>query len=138
KVANGTVTTSKLADSAVSGLKLLTFAVTNRHLASGAVTPDKISSTGATSGNVLRYNGTSVAWGAPNAGGLYCNHTVVSATTYTVGTTDDIIGCDVSANGITSTLPAANSVPAGKTLIIRVENGDASVAGRAITINRNG
>src|SRR5690606_7131688 len=62
KVANGTVTTSKLADSAVSGLKLLTYAVTNRHLASGAVTPDKISATGASSGDVLLYNGSSIAW----------------------------------------------------------------------------
>ena len=138
KVANGTVTTSKLADSAVSGLKLLTFAVNNRHLAAGAVTPDKVSSAGASNGDVLRYNGTSVAWGSPTAAGIAFNHTVVSATTYTVGTSDNIIGCDVSTNGITLTLPAANSVPAGKTLIIRVENGDASVAGRAVTINRNG
>jgi hypothetical protein len=65
KVANGTVTTSKLADSAVSGLKLLTYAVTNRHLASGAVTLDKVSSTGATTGYVPTYTGTSIAWSNP-------------------------------------------------------------------------
>ena len=138
KVANGTVTTSKLADSAVSGLKLLTFAVTNRHLAANAVTPDKINPTGATAGNVLKYNGTNVVWGAPASSGTSFNHTVVSNATYTIATTDDFIGCDVSANGITLTLPAANAVPAGKMLVIRVENGDASVAGRAVTINRSG
>ncbi len=138
KVANGTVTTSKMADSAISGLKLLTFAVTNRHLAANAVTPDKISSSGATSGDVLRYNGTAVVWGAPASGGSSFNHSVVSSATYSIATSDDIIGADVSSNGITMTLPAASSVPAGKTLIIRVENGDASVSGRAISINRNG
>ena len=66
KVANGTVTTSKLADSAVSGLKLLTYAVTNRHLAPSSVSTDKIDPTGASSGNVLLYNGTNVAWGSVN------------------------------------------------------------------------
>ncbi|MBX7154923.1 MAG: hypothetical protein K1X91_08145 [Bacteriodetes bacterium] len=69
KVANGTVTTSKMADSAISGLKLLTFSVTNRHLASNAVTTEKIDPTGAASGDVLTYNGSSVAWAAPSGGG---------------------------------------------------------------------
>ncbi|MFN8367966.1 MAG: hypothetical protein U0Y96_12100 [Candidatus Kapaibacterium sp.] len=69
KVANGTVTTSKMADSAISGLKLLTYAVTNRHLASNAVTTEKIDPTGAASGDVLTYNGSSVAWAAPSGGG---------------------------------------------------------------------
>jgi hypothetical protein len=63
---------------------------------------------------------------------------VNSSSSYSISTSDDIVGCDVSSNGMTLTLPAANSVPAGKVLVIRVEAGDASVSGRSISITRNG
>ncbi len=67
KVANGTVTTSKLADSAVSGLKILTNAVNNAHIANGVLSPTKLSVTGATTGQVLTYNGSAVTWATPSA-----------------------------------------------------------------------
>ncbi len=121
KVANGTVTTSKLADSAVSGLKLLTFAVTNRHLAAGAVTTDKISSSGATTGQVLQYNGSSVVWGS--ASPSFSRVAITSANSpYTIPATTDIVGTNQSTP-ITVTLPAANSVPAGKVIIVSPEQG---------------
>ncbi len=62
KVANGTVTTSKMADSAISGLKLLTYAVRERHIADGVITLPKLNPTGASTGQVIGYNGASIAW----------------------------------------------------------------------------
>lgn len=99
KVANGTVTTAKMADSAISGLKLLTYAVTNRHIADGAVTPVKIDPTGASSGNVLQYNGTNVVWGSasPSAG--------------SVGTTELADGAVTTAKILDSTITSADISP---------------------------
>jgi hypothetical protein len=67
KVANGTVTTSKLADSAVSNVKILTNAINNAHIANGVLLPAKLSGSGATSGQVLTYNGSNVVWGNATA-----------------------------------------------------------------------
>jgi hypothetical protein len=60
KVANGTVTTSKMADSAISSLKLLTYAVWPRH----------INVTGASAGQALIFDVSSVGWATP-AGGSF-------------------------------------------------------------------
>ncbi|GAB3570531.1 hypothetical protein GCM10027578_26880 [Spirosoma luteolum] len=68
KVANGTITTSKMADSCVSSLKLLTYAVTTRHIAKQAITTDRLNYSGATTGQVLTYNGTNVVWATPTGG----------------------------------------------------------------------
>ncbi|MGE3801100.1 MAG: hypothetical protein AB7H80_08785 [Candidatus Kapaibacterium sp.] len=135
KVANGTVTTSKMADSAISGLKLLTFAVNNRHIASAAVTPDKISSTGATSGNALIYNGTNVAWG--NAPTRMQRVAITNGDSpYAIAATAEIVGVDVSGGPVTVTLPAAATSGAGRVIVIKNELGDAATSN--ITINRNG
>jgi hypothetical protein len=137
KVANGTVTTSKMADSAISGLKLLTFAVTNRHLAANSVTPDKISGSGATTGQVLTYNGTSVTWGNPQT--KFARTTVTGAaggTTYNAQTTDEIIGVDVTSGPAVINLPSASSAGAGKVIIVKNELGNAGT--NNITINRSG
>lgn len=68
KVANGTVTTSKIQDSAVSSLKILTNAVNNAHIANGTLLPAKLSASGATSGQVLGYDGTNISWTTPSNG----------------------------------------------------------------------
>ncbi|MBE0644558.1 MAG: hypothetical protein IH600_10810 [Bacteroidetes bacterium] len=49
--------------------KIANSAVTSAKIASGAVTPTKISSTGAVSGQVLKYDGTNVVWATPATGG---------------------------------------------------------------------
>jgi hypothetical protein len=67
KIANGSVTSSKLADSAVSGLKLLSNAVTNAHVANGALNPAKLNPSGASTGQVVSYNGSNVVWATPSA-----------------------------------------------------------------------
>jgi hypothetical protein len=74
RVANGTVTTAKMADSAISSLKILTNAVNNAHIANGTILPIKMSGNGATSGQVITYNGSDVVWATPSGGAtpVYC------------------------------------------------------------------
>ncbi|MCZ7555838.1 MAG: tail fiber domain-containing protein [Bacteroidia bacterium] len=45
-------------------------AITSAKIATGAVTLSKISTTGATSGEILRYDGTKIVWDTPSAGGV--------------------------------------------------------------------
>ncbi|MEP7217691.1 MAG: hypothetical protein ABI876_02180, partial [Bacteroidota bacterium] len=125
KVANGTVTTSKMADSAISGLKLLTFAVTNRHIADGAVTNNKISGTGASTNDVLTYNGTNVIWSAPATGatgaaggdlsGTYPNPTVANDAITSAKILDGSVqNQDIAANAITTSKVANGTVTTSK------------------------
>ncbi|MBX7155605.1 MAG: hypothetical protein K1X91_11665 [Bacteriodetes bacterium] len=133
KVANGTVTTSKMADSAISGLKLLTYAVTNRHLASNAVTTEKIDPTGAASGDVLTYNGSSVAWAAPSGGGgtsiATYSITADAANSITVSNTSathhrlDFSGSSGTTTTITITLANPSSYTSPKQLNFYVTTG---------------
>jgi hypothetical protein len=67
KLVNATVTATQLADNAVTTAKIAASAVTSAKLADKAVTYAKIDNTSASSGQVLKYNGT--AW-APAAGGI--------------------------------------------------------------------
>jgi hypothetical protein len=84
KVANGTVTTSKIADSSVSGLKILTNAVNNAHIANGVLLPAKLSAAGATTGQALVYNGSSVGWANVSAATASYGFATVGANTVNV------------------------------------------------------
>lgn len=102
KVANGTVTTSKMADSAVSGLKLLSNAVATVHLQNSAVTLSKISAVGASTGQVIGYNGTSVGWVTPSGGGSSFPAVVAAGTAIdaTMGTTfSDLVSVSIASTG---------------------------------------
>ncbi|HEV7329802.1 MAG TPA: hypothetical protein VGN63_02085 [Flavisolibacter sp.] len=68
-IASGAITNSKLANGAVVTPKLADGAVTANKLADGAVTPSKINTAGATAGQLLSYNGTTVSWVTPSGGG---------------------------------------------------------------------
>jgi hypothetical protein len=70
KLAGNAVTQDKIADNAVGSAKIVDGTIGSQDLANGAVTPAKISSTGATSGQVLKFNGTSVAWANDEGGDL--------------------------------------------------------------------
>jgi hypothetical protein len=60
------VTTAKIADSNVTTAKIADSNVTAAKLANNAVTQTKISAGTPTSGQVLSYNGTALAWVSPN------------------------------------------------------------------------
>ena len=69
-IATGGVTTAMLADNSVTSAKIGDGQVGTNDLANASVTTAKISGGGASSGQVLKYNGTSVTWGSDAVGGL--------------------------------------------------------------------
>lgn len=77
-------------------------AITAAKLASAAVTPAKLDPTGATSGQVLTYNGSTVAWATPSGGG----------STYTAGTGLALAGTTFSlaSGGVAASHLAAGAV----------------------------
>ncbi|MEN9575396.1 MAG: hypothetical protein RL514_3251 [Verrucomicrobiota bacterium] len=101
KLASGSVTSAALAAGAVGGTALADGAVTAAKLGSASVTTTKLDPTGATSGQVLTYNGTSVAWATPSAG-----------STYTAGSGLSLVGntFSLATGGVTATHLAASSV----------------------------
>lgn len=80
-------------------------AITSAKLAAAAVTPAKLDPTGATSGQVLTYNGTSVAWATPSAGSTYTGGSGLSLAGNTFS---------ITSGGVTSTHLAAGSVGASQ------------------------
>ncbi|MFN9338809.1 MAG: beta strand repeat-containing protein, partial [Candidatus Kapaibacterium sp.] len=68
-VANNAITTSKILDANVTTAKIADASVTTPKIADAAVTPIKLSSTGATTGQALTFNGTNIVWGAPTLSG---------------------------------------------------------------------
>ena len=69
-IATGGVTTAMLADNAVTSAKIADGQIGTNDLANASVTTAKISSSGASSGQVLKYNGTSVTWDSDAVGGF--------------------------------------------------------------------
>ena len=72
-------------------------------------------------------------WKTPTSSAAY-GYTTYSANA-TLTTTEAIVGVNTSSGAVTLTLPAANSVPAGKFYII---NNESSPTGNTLTINRAG
>jgi hypothetical protein len=68
-VANNAITTNKILDANVTTTKIADASVTTPKIADAAVTPIKLSSTGATTGQALTFNGTNIVWGAPAVSG---------------------------------------------------------------------
>jgi hypothetical protein len=68
-VANNAITTSKILDANVTTPKIADASVTTPKIADAAVTPIKLSSTGATTGQALTFDGTNIVWGAPALSG---------------------------------------------------------------------
>lgn len=68
KLEDASVTTAKLTNLAVTTVKLAESAVTTAKLANQSVTGAKISTAGASAGQTLVYDGSSVAWRMPDSG----------------------------------------------------------------------
>jgi hypothetical protein len=68
-IATGGVTTAMLADNSVTSAKIADGQVGTNDLANGAVTTTKVSNLGASSGQVLKYNGSSITWAPDETGG---------------------------------------------------------------------
>ncbi len=70
KIVDGTVGTSDIASSSITSLKIADGTIGNLDLADISVTSNKIAGSGATSGQVLSYNGSNVVWSnLPSGGG---------------------------------------------------------------------
>lgn len=104
KLASGAVTSAALGTSAVGSTAIVDGAVTAAKLGSASVTTAKLDPTGATSGQVLTYNGSTVAWATPASG-----------TTYTAGTGLSLAGTTFSlaSGGVASSHLAAGAVTSG-------------------------
>ena len=83
KIADSAVTSSKLANGAVSSSKIADGTVQSADLANGAVTTSKISGSGASNGQVLKFNGSSVSWASDEQGGLTLPYSSVGNTNTT-------------------------------------------------------
>ena len=70
KVANNGITSAKIQDGAVAASDLASNAVTTVKLYDGAVTKAKLSATGGSNGQVLKLSSGSLTWGNDNTGGL--------------------------------------------------------------------
>jgi len=105
-------------------------------IGAGAVTPPKISSTGATSGQSITFDGTNVVWGNGITVAVVGYSRTAVSTTYTATTTDNIVACNTTGGAFTVTLPLANSVASGHVVIIKDEGLDANA--NNITIIRQG
>lgn len=126
KVADGTITTPKLAD--------------------GAVSAPKLSGEGASTGQVLTYNGTNVVWSAPSPGqatiadGSITNTQIAAnaAIAYSkLNLVNSIANSDITANAITTSKVANGTVTTSKLADGAVSalkmTGSGSTAGQVLT-----
>ena len=114
-IATGGVTTTMLADNAVTSAKIADSQIGTNDLANGAVTTAKISSSGASSGQVLKYNGTSVTWDSDAVGGFTLPYnSSVSSTSSAFKVTNNGAGVGIEgAGGSNSGLYGTSSSSAG-------------------------
>ncbi len=110
---NNAVTSAKIASNAVTSTEIANNAVNTAQLANDAVTAPKIDDMGATSGQVMQYNGSSWAPATPTTGSIYTAGSGVSISgsnviTSTLGT--DISTTEIQNNAVTTAKIATNAV----------------------------
>ncbi|MBX2967686.1 MAG: hypothetical protein KF845_16210 [Cyclobacteriaceae bacterium] len=126
KIADGTIVTADLANNSVNTAQIVNSAVTDAKIAN--VAPGKITQAGATTGQVLKWNGT--AWVPQNetTGGTGTVTNVATGTGLTGGPITSTGTIAIATGGVTSALLADNAVTATK-----ISNGAVTAAKLANT-----
>jgi len=103
--ANGPVATLAVADNGIGMAKLQ----------QGAITPSKINTTGAQSGQVLGFNGASVAWTTPTGGGAGVQSVQSADGSLAISNAGGpIVGAIIAPSGVSTDKIAANAVTVSK------------------------
>jgi trimeric autotransporter adhesin len=68
KVADNTITSAKIADATITGADIAPTTITGGNIANTTITAEKLAASGATSGQILKYNGTAWVPAADDAG----------------------------------------------------------------------
>ncbi len=147
KIADNSIVTADLTDNSVTNSKIINTAVSTDKLANSAVTAPKLASMGASSGQVLKYNGT--AWGpAADASGLSLPYyETISHDDYAIKITNSnksaIYGYSSGTSSSTFGLYGRNDAPGGRGVwgyasattgaSVGVGGGTASSSGTAIS-----
>jgi hypothetical protein len=108
KLADNAVTTLKVANDAITSVKIADATITGADIANTTITADKLAASGATSNQVLQYNGTNWVPATLPAGGTVTNVTGTAPITVLNPTTTPAIS--IAAAGITNTLIADNAI----------------------------
>jgi len=119
----GSITATELANNSVTNLKIGPRAVTAAKIAAGAVGPTKIDPTGATAGQSLQFNGTSVVWGSSAVGAGSIGTAELAALSVTTA--------KIAALSVTTGKLAAGAVTTGKLAALSVTPAKISTAGAA-------
>ncbi|HEX9659958.1 MAG TPA: hypothetical protein VGA18_06625 [Rhodothermales bacterium] len=118
KLADGAITAVKMADNSVGAGAIIDGSITADDLANGAVgaaalavgavTPAKVSTTGATNGQALVFNGTTLVWGAPSGSSVISE--VKGGDGLTGGGTGGIVTLSVGSEALTADFIAPNAI----------------------------
>ncbi len=101
-LADNSVTSAKIADGSVGTADLANAAVSSAKLADAAVTKAKLAASGGSSGQVLGTDGTNLVWQAAGSGGGITG--VTAGAGLTGGGTSGNVTVSVASGGITSTM----------------------------------
>ncbi|HLE57933.1 MAG TPA: hypothetical protein VJB15_12675, partial [Rhodothermia bacterium] len=107
-IIDGSVTSADIADGSITADHIADGAVGSGAIALGAVTPAKVSTTGATNGQALVFNGTTLVWGAPSGSGVISE--VEAGDGLTGGGTGGIVTLDVGPDALTSDFIAPDAI----------------------------
>ena len=139
-IADNAVLGAKIADNGVSETKIADNAVRTSKIMDGTVTLPKLSTTGATSGQVIKYNGSTAAWAADDGMALPFSGTLGGSTALfrlvNTGTADAMQvlvnnpthgngAISATSNGVGFALGAANT-GTGAAAIFRIQNANSS------------
>jgi hypothetical protein len=125
-IAATTIATGNIADNAITSAKIQDATITGADIANTTITTDKLAASGATTDQVLQYNGTNWAPVTLAASGTVTNVTGTAPITVLNPTTTPAIS--IAAAGITNTLIADNAVNS-----VKIEDGTITGADIAAT-----